>query len=361
MPKQKQTVRKPGYDTSTPISRSLALTAAALGLLAMRTAGTAVLGRKLSFRNKNVVITGGSRGLGLVLARRFASEGANIALLARDERELAAAAADLSRGGTRVVTIPCDLRGSDEARAAVRRAAAALGGIDVLVNNAGTIIVGPFEDISLQDFHDAVDLHLWAPLHTTIAALPHLQSSEAARIVNIASIGGKVAVPHLLPYTASKFALVGLSEGLTVELRGKGIFVTTVCPGLMRTGSPRNAIFKGQHRKEYAWFAVGDSLPLLTVSAESAARQIVEACRRGSRRLTIGVPARIAQVADQLFPSTVSRIGELVNQLLPSPTKRPGKRRLGRDSESAWAPSLLTRLTDRAARKNNELAASRHA
>ena len=76
-------------------------------------------------------------------------------------------------------------------------------------------------------------------------------------------------MPHLLPYSASKFALVGFSEGLRAELAKDGIRVTTVCPGLMRTGSPPNAAFKGRHREEYAWFALSDALPILSISAEA--------------------------------------------------------------------------------------------
>lgn len=99
-----------------------------------------------------------------------------------------------------------------------------------------------------------------------------MRRQRGGRIVNVSSVGGKIGVPHLLPYTASKFALTGLSEGLRVELKRERILVTTVCPGLMRTGSPRNALFRGKHKREYAWFAIADSLPLLSISAESAAR-----------------------------------------------------------------------------------------
>jgi NAD(P)-dependent dehydrogenase (short-subunit alcohol dehydrogenase family) len=318
--------------------------------------------RRMSFRSKNVVITGGSRGLGLVLARRFAAEGARVALLARDEHELAVAADELRARGAHVDAVICDLRDEDEAGWAVREAAARLGGVDVLVNNAGTITVGPLDDMSLEDFRDAVDLHLWAPLRTSMAAIPFMRRAGGGRIVNIASIGGKVAFPHLLPYTASKFALVGLSEGLQAELRRDGILVTTVCPGLMRTGSPRNALFKGHNRKEYAWFAVGDSLPVLSVGAERAARAIVEACRRGKPLLTIGATARLAAVADELFPGLVARASALANRLLPDPAHRPLEAHHGRESGSAWAPSLLTRLSDRAAARNNERpTAHRHA
>src|SRR5438270_7691587 len=106
-----------------------------------------------------------------------------------------------------------------------------------------------------------------------------MRRRREGRIVNISSIGGKLSMPHLVPYGASKFALTGLSEGMRVELRKDGVFVTTVCPGLMRTGSPVNADFKGKHREEYSWFSISDSLPLLTMSAERAAGQIIGAMK----------------------------------------------------------------------------------
>ena len=185
------------------------------------------------------------------------------------------------------------------------------GHIDVLVNNAGVIQVGPIEVMTHEDFELAMQAHFWGPLNTILAVLPSMRQRRQGRIVNISSIGGKVSVPHLVPYSASKFALVGLSKGLRAELMKDGIEVTTVCPGLMRTGSPRNADFKGQHRFEYAWFSISDALPLLTVSAENAARQIVHACKRGQAELVISIPAKDRSVVRCIVPwSDVANVGD---------------------------------------------------
>jgi short-subunit dehydrogenase len=229
------------------------------------------------------------------------------------------------------------------------------GQIDVLINNAGVIQVGPIEVMTHDDFERAMQAHFWAPLHTILAVLPSMRQRGQGRIVNISSIGGKIAVPHLVPYSASKFALVGLSKGLRTELMKDGIVVTTVCPGLMRTGSPRNADFKGQHRFEYAWFSISDALPLLTVSAENAARQIVRACKRGQAELVISIPAKIAVLFDALLPGAMSRMLAAVNQILPDAGGAGTERVKGRDSTSAWSPSWLTTLNDEAAVRNNEL------
>lgn len=311
-----------------------------------------------SFAGRGVLITGGSRGLGLVLARQFVAEGAKVAILSRNGAELERAAQDLrERGGPSAVVLPlrADVSDRGEVSAAVRKAAERLGRLDVIVNNAGVIQTGPFEHMTQADYEQAMAVHFFGPLYTTQAALPFLKKQRRARIVNIASIGGKLAVPHLLPYSASKFALVGLSAGLCSELARYGIAVTTVCPGLLRTGSHLNAQFKGQQQREYFWFAVSDSLPLLTLSAESAARQIIEACRNGEAELIIGTPYRLAARLFALLPGFTAKSLALMNRLLPRPTGAQGDKVLPGWQSQAATPSILTLLSDRAARRNNEL------
>jgi NAD(P)-dependent dehydrogenase (short-subunit alcohol dehydrogenase family) len=310
--------------------------------------------RRYDFKNKTVLITGGSRGLGLVMAREFAREGARLAICARDEQELEQARIDLERFGVDVMTVPCDVTDRQSVAEMVAAVNGRLGAIDVLVNNAGVIQVGPIEVMTAEDFEQAMQAHFWGPLNTIMAVLPFMRKKKAGRIVNISSIGGKVSVPHLVPYSASKFALVGLSKGLRAELMKDGILVTTICPGLMRTGSPRNADFKGKHTFEYAWFSISDALPLLTVSAENAARQIVDACKQGRAELVISIPAKIAVKLDALLPELTSQMLAITNRFLPSPGGVGTERRKGRDSKSAWSPSWLTTLNEEAALRNNE-------
>lgn len=311
--------------------------------------------REYDLRDKTVLITGGSRGLGLVMAREFARHGSRLALCARDEEELERARLDLEKFSVEVMVVRCDVRNRQEVNDMVAAVNARFGNVDVLVNNAGVIQVGPLEVMTEEDFEQAMQAHFWAPLNTIMAVLPSMRQRKAGRIVNIASIGGKVAVPHLVPYSASKFALVGLSKGLRAELMKDGISVTTVCPGLMRTGSPRNAEFKGQHRFEYAWFSISDALPLLTVSAENAARQVVRACKRGEAELVISIPAKIAVLFESLFPEAMYRILGMVNQLLPEPGGIGTQKAKGKESTSAWSPSWLTTLNEEAAVRNNEV------
>lgn len=313
--------------------------------------------RAISFEGRVVVISGGSRGLGLLIARLLAADGARLALLARDPDELVRAADDIEeRGHERPFIQQCDIRERLQAEQAIRDVAAHFGRIDVLINGAGVIEVGPLEHMTINDFETSMAVHFWGPLYLTLAALPHLKKHRGARLVNISSVGGRVAIPHLVPYSAGKFALTGLSDGLRAELAKDGIRVTTVLPWLMRTGSPFNAWFKGQHRAEFAWFTIFDSLPGLTVDGERAARRIVEACRHGDPELTTAVFARLAIVADAIFPSLMARSMDVMNRLLPAPGSGLGaEARSGWQSRSRWAPSPLTRLTEKATAANNEV------
>jgi NAD(P)-dependent dehydrogenase (short-subunit alcohol dehydrogenase family) len=307
------------------------------------------------FRGKTAVITGGSRGLGLVMARQLVREGASVVLLARNAEELRKAEAELTGLGGAVLALRCDIRKRDHVEHAIQKALERFGQIDILINNAGVIQVGPLEHMTCEDFEESLAVHFFGPLFITLAVLPHMQRSGEGRIVNITSIGGKIAVPHLAPYSAGKFALVGFSDALRSEVRRQGIRVTTVVPGLMRTGSPPNAHFKGRHKEEYAWFAVSDALPLLSMNAERAAALILEACRRGAPRLTIGVQAKAAILLNELFPGATAEIAALVNRVLPSPDPGGAKTLYtGWESQSAVAPSWLTRLSDLATVNNNE-------
>jgi NAD(P)-dependent dehydrogenase (short-subunit alcohol dehydrogenase family) len=288
-------------------------------------AGAVVLARTwrrqtYDFAGRSVIITGGSRGLGLLLARELADEGARLTLLARDEDELARAANEIRtrQPFADVLTMPTDVRSRNETERAVARAVEQYGRIDVLINNAGTIQVDPADHMNLADYEDAMNTHFWGPLFMMIAAVPHMRRHGEGRIVNISSIGGRVAVPHLVPYCASKFALVGLSDGLRTELAREGIVVTTVCPGVMRTGSPVNAMFKGERPHEYAWFAISDSLPLSSIDARRAARQIVGACRHGDAELVITLQARLAILARTVAPELFAAFMEAMDRLLPS-------------------------------------------
>ena len=309
--------------------------------------------RALNFAGRVVVITGGSRGLGLILARLFSDEGAKLSLLARDGEELARAKAELEQSGAQVLTIVCDITDADALRAAIEKTAAHYGALDVLINNAGAIAVGPMEHMTEREFRDMMDLHCWATLDATRAALPHLKKS-GGRIVNITSLGGLVAIPHLSAYSVSKFAQVGLSTSLRAELAKDGVLVTTVCPGTMRTGSHINAKIKGDHEKEFQLFALNTGLPFISVNARKAAQRIVDACRYGDAMVIYPPIARAAQLTASLLPNLTGDISGLITRLIPSPIGPDGdKAQEGWQSRPDGA-SVLTGLADEATNANNE-------
>jgi len=313
--------------------------------------------RAMDFHGCSAVITGGSRGLGLLVARELGRQGARITIAARDEAELERARQDLEDRRIDVTTVVCDVTSPDDAQRLIDGVVARTGRIDVLVNNAGVIRVGPVEHMQRSDFEEAMAVHFWGPLQTMSAAIPAMRRRGAGRIVNVSSIGGKIGVPHLAPYCASKFALAGLSDSMRGEIAKDGIFVTTVCPGMMRTGSPYNAWFKGRHRDEFTWFAISDSLPIASIDARRAASQIVDACRHGDAELVITWPAKLAVIANAVMPESVALVMDLANRLLlPPPTDASGdKARSGWQSLSDQVPSRLTTRTERAAAENNEL------
>jgi NAD(P)-dependent dehydrogenase (short-subunit alcohol dehydrogenase family) len=333
------------------IPSALALTGAALLL-----SGFLRQKRRVSFRGASVVITGGSRGLGLELARVFAAEGARLTLLARSRDELNAARRDLIALGGYVIVHECDIRNRDEVDRVVGLIVRERRRIDVLINNAGILQVGPFENMGLEDFEEQMAVHVRGPLHLMQAVTPIMKRQGRGRIVNISSIGGVVAIPHLVPYSSAKFALTGLSDGVRAELAGSGIRVTTVVPGLMRTGSHGNALFKGRHTREYNWFAGLLGVPFLSLDPERTAHRIVEACRTGDAYVAIGGPARIAHIINALAPKTTALMMNLAARTLPPPTHPAGD-----EGRTGWATrrgAVMPRLARRADRSISRRKAS---
>jgi NAD(P)-dependent dehydrogenase (short-subunit alcohol dehydrogenase family) len=275
-----------------------------------------------------VVVTGGSRGLGLAIANRFARGNVRLVLAARNRAELEAAQAKLLADHPHLHSgdfylVAADLAQPAECQRLIAETIARFGRIDLLVNNAGIIEVGPVEAQPTEAFERAMRVNFFAALYTTWAALPHLRTQEPltgwtrrAAIVNIASIGGKFAVPHMLPYSASKFALVGFSQGLHAELRYSGIRVTTVCPGLMRTGGEDHAQFVGDVDAEKKWFRFSAKTPGLSTTASHAANRIYSAVATGRAEITITPQAWLIARKAGLMPETTQFAAALANRYI---------------------------------------------
>lgn len=311
----------------------------------------------MELAGRTALVTGASRGLGFLIARELAREGCRVALCARDATELERARDALQRDGAEVLAMPCDVSDRGQVDELVAQTVERFGSLDVLVTNAGVIQVGPFPAMQVEDFEDALGVMFWGVVLPTLAALPHLRRTRG-RIVTITSIGGKIAAPHLLPYGCAKFAAVGFSEGISAELAREGIRVTTVVPGLMRTGSPRNAFFKGRTEREFSWFTLADSIPGLSMDAERAAHRIVEAMRRGRAEIVLTVPAKLAVRMQGTMPATTTHVLRVVNRLLPDAAGGDTTAERGANVDARIASRAfdrLTALTRAAARRTNQL------
>ncbi|HLG97586.1 MAG TPA: SDR family NAD(P)-dependent oxidoreductase [Bryobacteraceae bacterium] len=314
---------------------------------------------RFDLARKVVLITGGSRGLGFQLAREFGGRGATVVICSRDEAELARAQDDLTSRGIVAQGIPCDVSDQRQVENLIQQTVHAAGTIDVLVNNAGIIQVGPLSQMTIADFDNAMNVMFWGTLYPTLAALPILREHRDARIVNITSIGGKISVPHLLPYCCAKFATVALSEGLRSELESCGIKVTTVVPGLMRTGSHLHASFKGDQAKEYAWFSLSAATPLAAISAERAARSIVRAAIRGDAEKILSVPADVAARLHGIAPEITAAISSFVSRLLPRGGGTDGRANTGAEARGKLNSRLINAANvfgERAAKALNQVA-----
>lgn len=274
--------------------------------------------RRIELEDRVVVLTGASTGHGLIAARIAAERGAKLVLAARDSKTLFAAEDELARAGARHVSaVPTDVTDPEQCHLLIEHAIARHGRVDVLVNNAGMIQVGPADAMTLEDFRTALATNLWGALHTITAALPFMRARGFGRIANVVSVGGRMAVPHLLPYTVSKFALAGLTKGLRIELARENILVTGVYPGTMRTGGHRHAWIKGDEATEYSLFALGDSLPLVAVPARKVAESLWSAVCNGDPEVHVGWQSQVVARLENLFPNLMAEALAFVNARLP--------------------------------------------
>ncbi len=290
-------------------------------LFSAGTAGLYLSSLKDSYtlNGKTAYITGGSRGLGLSLAWNILDRGGAVTLVARDEAELLQARDILwaSFPDSAVFLSVCDVTDINQLEDSLAEAKSRMGGIDLLVNNAGSILVGPFSSMEMEDFEAQMKLHLYAAIHSTQLLFAHFKMRGGGRILNICSLGGKISVPHMLPYDASKFALAGFSQGVTAELAPHGIVVTTAYPTVMRTGSAIQAVFKGDHEKEFAWFTALDNMPGLSMSADRAAKKILTAVQEGKSEVILSLPAKARLLVGQFFPETMAALMSFVSRILP--------------------------------------------
>jgi len=276
--------------------------------------------RKLEtyFQKKTILISGGSTGLGFALAKRLLSYGANVSICGRDETKLSDLKNRLVLYSNQLHIFQCDVASRDKVKNWIDAAVARFGRIDMLVNNAGILTVGPVESQGESLYRENLDIMLWGHLNTCHEVLGHLKIGKG-QIVNIISVGGKISIPHMSSYSVAKSAAAAFSEGLGIELAKYGISVTTIFPWLLRTGSYVNGFFPKGDVKEFQAFSLGSALPMLALNVDAAVSEILIAVRKKKVEAYIGVMARVVTLARELLPGLSRRVLVEASRYLLSP------------------------------------------
>lgn len=302
------------------------------------------------------LIVGGSRGLGFLVAAELIRTGYPVVITSRDEEKLAAAVATLRQEhpGAQAEYRVCDVTDGAAVEAMVAEVEQSLGPIAVAIHVAGIIQVGPLKATTRTHFEQCINVMLWGPINLSLAVLPRMTERGRGHLGTVTSVGGRVSPPRLVPYSTAKFGAVGLMEGLSAELAGTGVSATCIIPGLMRTGSHDAATFYGDPAKQYTWFASLAALPVLTVSGEAAARQIVRGVLKGKPIVMVSASARVASQVHGAVPRMTIHAMRAVSRLLPTGTQStpvPGSS--VREQAPRWVRQL-TRLGDRAGTRSNQ-------
>jgi short-subunit dehydrogenase len=268
---------------------------------------------RLDLTGARTVLTGASSGIGHALARRLAAQGARLVLASRNEERLASLAdAIRARGGSAVV-VPTDVADPAQRVRLVEQAVTALGGLDVLINNAGVGARGPFEDATEERLRQVMEINFFGTTELTRLVLPHLRRGHNPMIVNVASVLGRRAIPGMTEYCASKFAMVGWSEGLRAELAQHGIHVLVVCPGGIETEFDTHMI---EQRTRPTW------RDRRRMSPDRCAQLIVSAMRRRANEVIITTTAKLVVWLNRLSPRLLDWV---VARYAARPAADPGQ------------------------------------
>ena len=252
----------------------------------------------MNLENKVVVITGASSGIGEAAAEQFAKKGANLVLVARRKEKLEQVEKNLSKYSVKILICVCDVSDKDQVKQMADKTIETFSKIDILVNNAGFVIYGNVKELSIEDIESQMKTNYFGTIYCTKSFLPHFLKQNFGHIVNVASVGASFGVPGLASYCATKYAMLGFSEGLHHELHDTGVGVTVVSPIMVRT-----SLFDHPSFKNFTKHATGISL-----SSETVANAIIKASN--SSRLEIVVPSfvRIGIWFKQTFPFLINPI-----------------------------------------------------
>jgi short-subunit dehydrogenase len=232
-------------------------------------------------RGRNLLITGASRGIGRGVAKLAAAEGARVALAARSAGELESLVAELKQAGAEAWAFPTDLTQREERWRLVEQAASALGGIDVLINNAGLASVGAFASSTEDVLRRLMEINFFAPAELTRMCLPYLEKGHQPAVVNVGSVCGRSGIPGLSEHSASKFALTGLTEALRAEFVRYDVDVLLVLPGLTQTDDLGKHLLRDDI-KRYGLDFAGAQPP------EAVSKAVIDALKKNRPETTVG-------------------------------------------------------------------------
>ncbi len=263
-----------------------------------------------------VLITGASQGSGKATAHLFAQNGYSVVLAARQPERLEAVAQDIRAQGGDALAISTDVTNPEQVQELVDKALSHYSQIDVLINNAGICLTGSVEKTQLSDWHQLMDTNFFGYVYTIEALLPHFLTRKTGSIVNVGSFGGKMPLPEMTAYCASKYAVTGLTESLRLELEPKGIFVSVVHPGVIKSSFMERAMFRGEDDSEVESRRQQMNQVLqspLVSQPEDIAQGIWDALQHQRSEVVVG-PTVIATQTYRWFPDLITWMMKLANR-----------------------------------------------
>lgn len=245
-----------------------------------------------SIYGKYILLTGGSRGIGPIIAEALAARGAHIALAARSEVGLLAIANNLSKYGTQTMIVPVDLAQTSQQQSLVETVMINFGRIDILINNAGLETEGAYLDLSWEEIQKTIEVNLLAPMALTYHVLPHMLERREGHIVNIASVAAKIGAPYAATYCGTKAGLAEWTRGLRLELEDSGVHFSTILPGYITEVGM------------FARFNIKSPALLGSTSPKKVAIAVVKAIEKEKLETFVNSsPARLLSVACEISPS----------------------------------------------------------
>ncbi len=263
--------------------------------------------------NKNVVITGAGGGIGQALALQFADEGCSLAISDINSDALLVTEKLLKNKGVRVYSEILDVSDRTSMEFYPEKVIKALGGVDVVINNAGVAVLSTVEEHTVEDYEWLMGINFWGVLYGSKFFIPHLRNSKEACIVNISSVFGMLSMPNLSSYNAAKFAVRGFSESLQHELHDTNIRVMTVYPGGVKTNFAKKARFSSTPgKKSHQEF--NNLFEKFSMSTpESTSRAVIRGLKKYKKRVLVGPDAFSGDLMVRLLPVAHGWITRLIS------------------------------------------------